>query len=81
MLNTHDEWKIIFSQLVIVWFIGGTMVAISIIADITRAKIASFGSPLPKHHHIQLLSTLHRCTLFLCLVCFPLSFSRLLVFK
>jgi hypothetical protein len=52
MLNTRDEWKIIFSQLVIVWFIGGTMVAISIIADITRAKIASFGSPLPKHHHI-----------------------------
>jgi len=36
------EWKMIFSQFVIVWFIGGTAVAITIMANITIANIASF---------------------------------------
>jgi hypothetical protein len=33
----------IFSQFVIVWFIGGAMVATTIMANITIANIASLG--------------------------------------
>jgi hypothetical protein len=40
--KVYYEWKMIFSQFVIVWFIGGTAVAITIMPNTTIANIASF---------------------------------------
>jgi len=39
----YYEWKMILSQSVIVWFIGGTAVAITITPNMTIANIASLG--------------------------------------